>query len=153
MRALSYCLAFLGLLACGPVCAGEMPDLLPLSKTDLPQAGGCQFGREPGKPLLYWPQEEGQPALVRDAKGLRKLRFFSAKHMPVRRDPPRVGDHQALMFSDADWHVQAVGEVVRAHAPKAGKCGGVVWKNRLIVLWAGHELKNIDGWGHCGCGG
>ena len=153
MRFLFDCLVFLGLLACGPVWAGEMPDLLPLSNADIPQAGGCQFGRESGKPLLYWSEVEGEPALVRDARGLHKLRFFSVKYLPVRRDPPRMGDHRALMFSDGDWHVQAVGEVVRARAAKGGKCGEIAWKNHLIVLWAGRERRNINGWGHCSCGG
>lgn len=139
------------LLAATSSRAAGMPELQALGAADMPQACGCEFGRERGKTLLYWPQDESKAAFIREPGGVRKLRMFSEKYLPERRDPPKAGDRQALMFSDGSWHIQAVGEVTQACSAKARQCGGVVLRNRLVVQWEGREKTEIDGWGRCGC--
>lgn len=139
------------LLMAGYSRAAAMPELQALGVADMPLACSCEYGRERGKTLLYWPQDEGKVAYLREPGGLRKLRLFSEKYLPERRDPPKRGDRQAVMFSDGAWHVQAVGEVVQSCSPKARQCGGTQMRSRLVVQWEGREKIEINGWGRCGC--
>jgi len=129
----------------------NMPELKPLGSFNVPASCSCEFGEIPGETLLYWPQDDSKAAYIREPGGIRKLKLFSEKYLPEKRALAKHGDHQALMFSDGVWHVQAAGEVLRACTPKTRSCLGTELRNRLIVQWEGRERIEIDGWGRCGC--
>jgi hypothetical protein len=137
-----------------PVNAGplDVPELLPLQPTDLPQECGCSYGERKGVPLIFWSWEnDKQNGVIREAGGARKLTLRNEQYFPAQHEPPHPGDRMTLQLAQKDWSVQTVSEVTASCSPKAKTCKGTDYRSRLILQWQGRNRTELAGWGHCGC--
>ena len=137
--------------------ADPAPKIEPLAREGLRPGCGCAFYAQGNRqnvsnegPLLHWSLDEREWGRAKLDGEIRRLRLLQEKRLPDARDPPQHGDRLILVFQEDRYHVQAIGSVTQACAPRAAPCT-TLHATRLIFRRAGEPPREIDGIGECGC--
>lgn len=148
----------LSFVAAAAVHADPVPKIEPMLREDLRPGCGCAFYAQRNRqyvpnegPLLHWSlAERGWGRSKLDGE-IRRLKLLQEKHFPEDRERPQRGDRLVLVFQEDRYHVQAIGSVTQACAPRAATCGTTTYAARLIFRRAGEAPREVDGVGECGC--
>ena len=103
-----------------------------------------------GGPLLHWALDEREWGRSKLDGEIRRLKLLQEKRLPEARERPQHGDRLILVFQEDRYHVQAIGSVTQACAPRAARCN-TFYATRLIFRRAGEAPREVDGIGECGC--
>ena len=116
---------------------------------------GCTYYSTPrpvaGKEILRWNRAEGGGATMKLDGEVRRLRVVQEKHLPRARETPRYADRLVLILRDDHYQVEVASSVKRACRPTGTVCESTGYAARLIVRRGTEALRELRGWGECGC--
>lgn len=155
--AIRVSIMLLALSAVAPLRADPVPQVDAMATADLRPGCGCAFHARgnrqhvpTGGALLHWSLDERGWGRAKLDGEIRRLKLLQEKRFPEARERPQYGDRLVLVFQEDRYHVQAVGSVTQACAPRAARCS-TQYATRLLFRRAGEPAREIDAVGTCGC--
>lgn len=133
----------------------QPPLIEPLPAEAIAPGCGCTFyaskGPREDSRILRWTEADRGHAAMKLDGAVRRLGLVQEKRLPVAREVPRYADRLVLMLRNDDYQVEVASSVKRACRPTGTVCESTGYAAKLIVRRGTEALRELRGWGECGC--